>query len=233
MCDEFVTFQAYLKRLNSLYVSALSSFYVFDTLKKLVAPNIVGENESEENLKVINQFRGFFVPARQAANFHFLMELAKLFDDAKESLHIEKLINYAEANNKHLSVKNFENANQDREFLEELTKRYEGLKSSDIKEIKKLIEDNKTTIDNLKTHRDQQLAHEDKNKKEVNITFEEVQTLFSIIEKIINTFSNKTDFSTTDYSYLKSDCEDHTDAVVENLKRFNSIILEERRKKSA
>lgn len=59
MVNEFVTLQEYLKRLRTIYFNALCAFYVYETIEELRAPNIVGKEESSENVNTMNQFNGF------------------------------------------------------------------------------------------------------------------------------------------------------------------------------
>ncbi|MDP2762956.1 MAG: hypothetical protein Q8O27_00340 [Enterobacteriaceae bacterium] len=226
MENNFIEFQEYLKRLRKIYLKSLYSFYVFESMDELRALNVCGE-KAYKNADTMTRFKNFFVTTKDALNFHFLMELAKLFDDAKQSLHINKLIAFAKSNNKYLTAENFNSANQNRVFLEELTKEYEGITKDDILDIENLLNTNQGLINRLTSYRDQYLAHEDKNKKEILITVEEIKILFEIIKKILNTFSKKTNFSTTMYSHIEENCKNDTQMVVEYLERFEKYRLQE------
>lgn len=227
MSDEFLKYQEYFERLKNIYMSALSSFYTYEALRELSAPNIVGDEEAEVNIKTMNHFKGLFSPARRALNFHFLMELAKLFKYADKSLYIRRLINFAKSHQRKMTVKDFKDANEDREFIKDLTDRYNGLEQSDFEEIEKMLEENDEIIKKLTLYRDENLAHEDKNKTEISLPVEEIQKLFEIVAKILNLLSSKINFSTTVYDYLKEDCERDTKSAVDYLHRFEKYRMQE------
>ncbi|MDP1688509.1 MAG: hypothetical protein Q8L47_00025 [bacterium] len=227
MGSDFVKFQEYLKRLREIYFEALSSFCVYEALREIKAHNVVGEKEAEDNTEVINRFKNFFIVAEYAANFNFFMQLAKFFDDAKQSLHLEKLINFAKSNSGRLTASDFREVNQDREFLDELVRRYEGIKQEDLEVINNLLNSNSLAIKKLIDYRDQYLAHEDKNKEKIIITGEEVAELLQIVHKILDIFSSKTDFSTWQYDHLKDGCRNDTKLVIEYLKRYEKYRIQE------
>lgn len=234
MDNESVKFRKYLEKLQSIYFHALSAFYVFESIEELKVPNIVGAEEAKENLRIMNNgsgFGGFFLIVRHTLNFYFLMELAKILDDAKQSLHLNKIINFAKSNKQKLNVEAFKETNQDRAFLQELSKRYEGITKEDLEEIDKRLERTKNIREKIKEYRDQNLAHEDLKKKKIIITQEEVVKIFSLIEKILNIFSYKTDFSTTSYQFAKSNCKEDTKRVFEYLKRFEPYRKQEIKEK--
>lgn len=227
MDNEFVKFREYLERLQSIYFNALSAFHVFESIEELKAPNIVGEEEAKENVRVVNRFKGFFIITRHTLKFYFLMELAKLLDDANQSLHLNKIINFAKSNKKKLNVDGFKKLNQDRAFLQELSKRYEGITKEDFKGIDKKLEETKNIREKIKDYRDQNLAHEDLKKKKIIISQGEVVKIFNLIAEILNIFSYKTDFSTTSYQFAKSDCKKDTKNVIEYLRRFEPYRKQE------
>lgn len=230
MASEFVKFQEYIERLRTIYFDALSAFYVYEAIQELIAPNIVGEKEAENNLAVLNRFGGFFVITRHTLNFYFLLELAKMLDSAKQSLHLSKLINFANSNTNKLNVEEFKKLNLGRPFLQELVSGYEGVKKEDFEIIEKKLEATKGIREKIKKYRDQYLAHEDLKKKEISISQKEVIEIFSLIAEILNIFSSKTNHSTTTYSYVESDCKSDTRRIVEYLKRFEPYRLEENEK---
>ena len=231
MSSEFVKFQSYLKRLRSIYFNALSAFYAFEAIEELKAPNIVGKDEAEENLAVMNRFKNFFVIARHTLNFYFLMELAKILDDARQSLHLAKLINFAKSNRKKLNVDEFEKLNSDRVFLKDLVNRYEGIEKVDFEKIEKKFKETEDIRERIRKYRDQNLAHEDLNKEDINISKEDVVKIFELVSEILNIFSNKTDFSITSYSHIEGACKDDTKNIFEYLKRFEPYRLKEIKEK--
>lgn len=227
MSDEFIRFRDYLKKLRSIYFNALSAFYAFEAIEELRAPNIIGKEEAEANLVILNKFKNFFVITKHALNFYFLMELARILDDAPQSLHLNKLINFANSNNKKLNISEFKKVNSNRVFLDELACKYKGLEKGDFDKIKKQLEETLTIREKIKKYRDQSLAHEDLKKEMVNISKTEVIKIFKLVEEILNIFSNKTDFSVTSYSHIEVECKRDIGNIIEYLKRFEPYRLKE------
>lgn len=217
--SEYVRFQVYLKRLRSLYLRATCAFHIFETIEKLKAPNIVGYKEAKENAATMSRFKNFFQITRLALKFYFFIELARMLDTAKQSLHIDKLINFAEANSKKINVDEFRKNNQERSFLQDLASKYEGIKKEDLEHIKARLSETKPIRDKLIKYRDQNLAHEDINKEKVDISSEEIYQILNLIAEILNIFSYKTEFSTTTYKFAVNNCIEDTKNIVKNLRK--------------
>lgn len=227
MSKEFNTLFEYLKNLHSRYFHALSAFYVYEGLLELSAPNVIGQNEAEENVKTLSQFKNFFLVSKEAVRVYFLLELAKLFDESKQSLHINKIVNFAGSNIKRLSKEDFLEFHQGRTFISELFQRYKAIDNSDLIEVKSMIKQHKKLIKKLGDYRDQYLAHEDKKKKKVTINSGEIKTLFGLLKEILNLFSSRLDFSTTAYGHVERECKGDTKRVINYLRRFESYRLKE------
>ena len=225
--SEYIKFQEYLKGVRRIYSDALHAFYVFKSIQNLSALNIAGEKEAPDNVDVMNRFKYFFKTTKQALRVYSLMELAKILDDAQQSLHLQKLINFARSNRQQLSVEDFESANSNRLFLAELVLRYENLGKEDFEKIQKKLDATAIVRSKITTYRDQYLAHNDLKKEEVDISFQEVQELFDLVADILNIFSNKTDFSITEYNHIEDLCGVDTKNVIQYLKRFEPYRLEE------
>lgn len=219
MESEYVKFQTYLKRLRSIYLRAICAFHIFEIIEELKAPNIVGSEEAKENVALMRRFNNFFQITRHALNFYFLIDLARILDTAKQSLHLDKLINFASSNREKINVDEFKKNNQSRDFLEELASKYEGIKKEDLENIRASLENTKEIRDKLIKYRDQNLAHEDLNKKEISISSKEISKIFELIKKILNIFSYETDFSTTTYRYAVDGCIQDTKNIIESLKK--------------
>jgi len=231
MSKEFKTLFEYLKNLRSRYFHALSAFYVYEGLLELSALNISGQKGAEQNIKTMNRFKNFFIMSKEALRIYFLLELAKLFDESKQSLHINKIVNFSGSNIKALSKNDFLEFHQGRTFIDELFKQYKAVDKNDLKEIKTKTKKHEVIIKKLDDYRNQYLAHEDKQKKKVNINSGEIQELFKLIAEILNLFSSRLDFSTTAYSHVEKECKDDTKRVVEYLNRFEPYRLKEIEKK--
>jgi len=231
MSQEFKTLFEYLKNLHSRYFHALSAFYIYESLLELSAPNIIGTKEAEENVKTLNWFKNFFIISKEALRVYFFLELAKLFDESKQSLHINEIVNFAENNIKNLSKNDFLEFHQGKTFISELFQQYKAIDKNDLIEIKNKIKKHEEIIKKLDNYRNQYLAHEDKKKKQISINSGEIQNLFKLIADILNLFSSRLDFSTTMYSYVEKECKEDTKRVVDYLKRFEPYRLEKIEKK--
>ena len=227
MSQEFTVFMEYLEKLQKRYCFTLSAFYTWEALVELCAPNIVGQEEAQQNVKTMSRFNNFFSLSKESLRVYFLLELAKLFDTSNQSLHIDKIINFTESNIQKLSVDDFAGFNQDRQFIEELVENYKGINEEDLQHIKLLIFEHTAIIQNLKTYRDKYLAHDDITKVDVVLTPEKIKTLFKVIKEILNLFSSKINHSTRMYDCIEGKCKNDTKRVVEYLRRFEPYRLKE------
>ncbi len=230
MSQEFNTTISYIKNIKERYFKALSAFHIFETFIELVDPNIIGQEISEKNKKIIEKdFGSFFLPAKESLRIYFFLELAKLFDIADQSLHVTKIVNYTQSNITKLTVDDFAeySKGQDPNFIAMLVREYKGVNHDDLMAIKSDIEKNKETIKRLKDYRDKYLVHDDIKKDEIDITGEEIRTLFSIIEKIIDIFLSKLISTSVMYDNAKIDTKDKTKMVIDYLKRFEPYRIKE------
>lgn len=218
MASEFTIFQKYLKRLNEIYLHAYCEYIIFNNVEKLRAPDLLSKKELEDNLDLLNHYPNFFNAIIDSLKISFFINLAKLIDNSEESLSLNKLINFAQSNREKLSVEEFKKTNSDRAFMEDLAKSYKGIQLQDLLIIKSKLDKTEEIRKKVKIYRDQYLAHEDINKVKVDISREDADAIFDLITDILNTFSLKTDFSTTTFDLAKSDCERDVRALIENLK---------------
>src|SRR6266481_920302 len=136
--SDFHRIMMYIKAMQSRYLRAFSAFHVYDTLMKLIAPNVVGETEAEENVKIIGEFKDFFLISKEAVRVYFFLELAKMFDTSDQALQINKMVNFTENQITNLTTQNFAEYNADRELVEELIKTYKGISHEDLQGIRKM-----------------------------------------------------------------------------------------------
>lgn len=231
MSQEFKNLISYLDRLQSRYFKTFQAFFVYKTLTDLKAPNIVGDKNARDNVNITNNFKIFFVSSEEALRVYFLLELAKMFDISNQSLHIIKIITYTKNQNENekLTVDNFKESNQDRDFLEELIEDYKGISKEDIKKIEEILEKNKDVLCRLKTYRNKYLAHDDINKKEILIKDNEIIGLFKILGEIINLVSYKLNNSTWARDYVENNSkESSTEMIFDHLKKFKSYQLKKK-----
>jgi hypothetical protein len=230
MSTEFSTLIKYIDDLRHRYYKTLSAFYAYEGLRETKATNILGQEKAEQNVKTINRYKEFFMPAEEALRVYFFIELAKLFDASNQSLHIDKIINFTESNLKHLTVDALRehNTEQDREFLNNLTGEYRGMAHADLIEIRDLLEKHSESLERLRTYRDKWLAHEDIKKPALpNITGIELHALFQVLKKILNTLTSKLNSSSTLWDHIERDVKRHVNLVIEHLDRFEPYRLKE------
>jgi hypothetical protein len=211
--SEYQRFQGYLKRLNEIYLEALRAFCAWESLKEQQAPNVVGKDEARSNFKIIDKFGGFFFPAERSLLVSFSIGLAKFFEDDKQSLNLNKLIKFAKSHRKRINSRGKELAV---EYLEGL--------ESDLREIY-------PTVAKLKKFRDESLAHEGLRKKNISPIVDEARKIFGFLEIFLNSLSLETDFSTTNYEGIRSDCKGVTEAVINHLRRFEPYRINECKEK--
>lgn len=219
---------SHLKILHSRYYHALCTFYAYEGMLEIAAPNIVGESEAKENVKIMNKYRNFFVIVQESLQHDFFLELGKLLDASNQSLHINKVVNFTENNLEKLTVDAFKAYNQDRQLIKELTERYKGVEHSDLVIIKNLLDSQKSTIEKLKTYRDSWIAHDDAKKPQRPIiNVQEVKDLFDVLKKILNTISGKLNDETWSYHHVEQDVKRDVNLVIDHLRRFEPYRLKE------
>lgn len=227
MSQEFKNLISYLEKLKSRYFHALSAFFIYKTLDELTARNIVGNKNAQDNVDVIKRYKNFFIPSKEALRVYSLLELAKMFDISDESLHITKIVNCAQSQIKKLTVDDFKKFYQDRDFLEELIRNYEGIDQKDIKEIKEILEKNEDVLQRLKDYRNQYLAHDDINKNKISIEKNEIDDLFKTLGKILNLISYKLNCSSSIWDHIENNSKESTEMIFDYLKRFEPYRLKE------
>lgn len=227
MPSSFEKLMSYIKELQKRYHRAFAAYHVFDSFNSLKAENIVGEVEANQNVKVINSFKDFFLISHEATRVYFFLELAKIFDESKEALQINKIVNFTAARRRQLTVDEFVAYNGDRELLSAIIERYQAISNEDIKALRELLENYRTTIDNLILYRDKWLAHDDLKKPELpQISKGEIEDLFSVIALIINALG-KINSESWMWDHVERDARHHTKMVIEHLKRFEPYRLKE------
>ena len=211
---EFKTLMDYAKEMHSRYFHTLSAFYAYEALCEITAPNIVGKYEAEENAKTIRRYNNFFLPARESLRVYFFLELAKMFDSSKQSLHINKILNFTESNITNLTLDAF--------------KEYKGINYADLVSIKALLDNHEVALNKLDVYRNKWLAHDDINKPELpSINQGEIKNLFKILAKILNTITSQLNSESWTYSHIENDVKHHTRLVIDHLRRFEPYHIKE------
>lgn len=228
MNGDFRKIMTYLKDLKIRYFHALSAFYAYEALCEEIAPNIVGSETAKENSDILNTFKEFFTPAKEALRVYFFIELAKIFDTSKDSLQINKIINLTESKIKNLTIQEFTDYNQDRELINELIRGYKGISSEDLKMMKELLSKHKEIFNKLKTYRDKWLAHADIEKPELpSISAEEIKNLFDTFAKVMEIFTRAMNHEWSIWNHVEPHTKEKTKMMIDHLKRFEPYRLRE------
>jgi len=174
-------------------------FQVWNAIKNQMAPNLVGEEKANQNVKTINRYKGFFSPTIEAHKKIFALELAKFYDLDKQSLSIVKIINFARSNIKKLTVTEFEDFNKGRPLLDSLIENYSGVSEELLKECENILLQNglelksgksvfilDSPIEKLKYIRDKYISHNQIKVLEKTMSIEEFENLFQVTSELLN-----------------------------------------------
>jgi len=217
MSAELRDLESRVEKLRRIHLKALASFHIFELLKEFRAPNLIGRELAKKHAQSLGAYKGFFNIAEEALNTELHISVAKLFDSHEDALHIEKLVNYAEQNQKSLTKQQTKDLDKDKTYSNELANVYEGLSKDDLKSIKSDLDLAGDKITRLKTIRDTQVAHTDIRKKDddTSLTFEEFKELIDLSEKIINLVSVRIYGNTAWNEFYKEQVIDDTKALLE------------------
>lgn len=224
MSSEFTELNKRIVRLRRVHQQAFCAFNVYEQLNELRAPNIVGDDEANKNAEVMSSYTGFFTAAESALNLEFLMLIAKLFDTHKDALHISRLINFAEQNQKQLTASDFKAFNEGRPYVDELVVRYEGIKREDLLDVGRRLTEAEPILQKLKDQRDKVMAHENLHRQGLeSISYEEIKRLLDLSHDILNIFSSKTNHETTSYSVLRGQAVDDTKRLIADIRNTDEL----------
>lgn len=220
--EDFKRLIKYIERLQKRYTFAIHSFYAWGSLQEIKAPNIVRKDIAKENVRVLRRYNNFFTSAENALQVHFSLELAKMFDNSNQSLHIDKIINYTESNIEKLTAKEFReySKKQDRTFIKELVKKYKKVNHSDIKKIREMRNKHEKSIEELINYRNEYLAHDDiKKNSPPKISPAEIKDLFRIILEILNLISGRLNHEEWFYDHVEDGVKSDTCSIIDTLRQ--------------
>ncbi|MBU1089517.1 hypothetical protein KKF38_01855 [Patescibacteria group bacterium] len=238
MKNEFSKLQEFLERLRNRLFLAYSHFQIWEALREMRAPNKIKKKQAEKNVKTMNRFNSFFGPTAESHRRIFAIELFKFFDFDERALSIIEIKKFARINLEKLTVKEFKEFNSEREHLGNLVKNYEGIQNKDLRECERLLLKNglnikekriekESSIWRLKKFRNQDLAHDQIKKEKIPLSVCEIETLFHLVEKILNLLSHKLNHDLMCRIKTNDNVKRHTKCVVEYLQRFELYRLKE------
>lgn len=207
-----------IETMHHRYHRAYSAFCAYDCLNEMLTPNFIGEDKAKQNAHTLNRYSNYIQISNEALRVYFFLELAKLYDTSKESLHIEKIINYTESNLKSLTIDEFIQHNQSRVLLEELIENYRGISSSDISKVRKMILTSSDSIEKLIIYRNKWVAHDDIKKPALpNLGTVEINQLFDTLKQILNTISGNLNHEHWGYNLVKDEMKLQVSYLIEDL----------------
>jgi len=216
-----------VERLRKLHLKAIGSFNALEQILEFRAPNLLGKELAQKHAQAVGVYKGFFNTAQNALNTELHISMAKLFDSHKNALHIEKLVAYAEQNQKTLTRDQRADLDSEESFAAELAKVYEGLSRDDLLKIKAELTSAKDKIDRLKDVRDMQVAHEDIRRPELEyLTFQEFSDLIDLSEEILNLVSRKIYGDVAWFGPYKEDVVEDTKSLLRLVAKSEGITEE-------
>ncbi|MCH8911869.1 MAG: hypothetical protein IH867_14175 [Chloroflexi bacterium] len=148
---------------------------------------------TEARLPIINRYKGFFFPVRDALSQAMLMSMARVVDTDKRTVSIPNLIGAIRDKPTLLP-----HASGD--LLERLV-----TKSNEVAAV----------VKKLKAVRNQRLAHHDRNATPPTIVKSEMDQLIDQTVELFNDFSSALDRSVTSWHQITGDAEWHTELLLE------------------
>jgi len=227
METKFSKLFGYIRKFRTRYINTLSAYKIYDCFNTLAASNVISKKKANKNISILNSFKYFFQPVKEACRCYFLIELAKFFDKSTQSLTVFNILDYSEKNIKKLTKKDFLNYHKSREILPELFKSYKPLSLTDIGKLENKIDSNKIILKKLKDYRDQYLAHDDIKKIKIKLTKREIEKILNLIEKFIDFYYLKLDFASNSYINFEEKSVEETKRLVEYLQKYEGYRIKE------
>lgn len=206
MSTPFALLLESLKRFAGRYLNLVCAYHLYEALKSVKAPNIVGVEVADKNVASQNEFRHFFLTTDEALRIYILLELAKFFDTKPRTLSVRWVIKTVKNNLSQLGLDAFIAEHAGREILPELFKDYKPLDVKEAAEIERLVAEHAELLSRLVTYRNNSLAHDAIEPKKVIITHGEIGVLMKLLERVINKLALHLDFSSYAWSHLEKEC---------------------------
>lgn len=198
---------SHIGELRKLYLESLCAWRCYRALDNSRTISAIGKETAEANAEAMQRFSTYFPISIQAVHVLALLDLAKIFDRADQSLHLRYVLGYIARHREKFSRDAFRQFNEGRIYLDELYENYKGMTVSDIRKAEHEFKAHEALIEKLKEYRDQYLAHRDRAPQKVGFSFEEIESLFALAEKLLNLFTAKLDDSTTLFDRIGEDVE--------------------------
>lgn len=230
--EKFEEIQRLFKKLSDDMCKVVESYYIWETLVFSRAIPEVGKETAERNLKIVNQYKDFFIATEHSHMDTFIVGISKFFDNDSRALSLSKLIERIKESENIITADFFKMSYPERFFPDDFQNGYKPLHEEDLEQIAELRSEQDVVIETLKTIRNKQVAHNDlellMNKIAVqSFVPNEVKVLIEAIQVMFNKLSGRFESSSTMWDHLKSDAISDTKYVLENLERGEKVRQKE------
>lgn len=230
--EKYLVVKELFRRMShEMCVVVVESYYIWRTLTFSRSVPEVGQTKAEENAKLMNLYKDFFIPTEQSHLQTFIIGLMKFFDKDSRALSIQNLIKEIRDNEKIFTPEIMRMVHPNLEAMGAVTDDYTPIDQDTINQIEGIRQTHAALIENLRDIRDRQLAHTDMNTITSTFVPNEVEVLIKAVQEMFNKLSSKFDLSNTLFDHLRDSSIGDTQFVLENLKRGEVARLEEIEKK--
>lgn len=206
MSDQSNNFESILEVATRRMLSVLGGYYIWKYLELAInLNNPIGEQKVNRNLKILNLYNAFFWQIRVSTYKSFVADLAIFFDKNgyENTFSLKKLL---DSTRDKLSFSEIEKMRKEIERI----KKEHGVKISFIREL-----------------RDADVAHQEIDTKARHLLYENIESLFSAVQEILNLISHKYDRSISSWNHIGEDINHQMEWIIENLERGEKARLEE------
>jgi len=241
MSKEFSKVIDKITGLRSEIFVATATFRLYEVVMEMLAPNIVGKFDASRNAKALGNLKGFFNIAKHAANTDFLVSLAKLYDNHRDSTSIPRLLDYIRGNIDKLKLEDFINYNRNRKDIDSVIVDYIGINLSDVLELEKELLELQPHIEKLKYLRDKRIAHLDlkeldelqnvskpknidQSSKFKDLTYEEITNLITKADYFLNTISSLVNKDVAEFGFLKDEVTQDSEQLIKIVRRNYDLM---------
>lgn len=206
MLDSTNNFESILEVAERRMLSALGGYYVWKYLELAInLNNPIGKEGVERNLKILNLYNAFFWQIRVSTYKSFVADLAIFFDK-----------------------NGYENTFSLRKLLDSTKSK---LPTSEVdqmeKEIEKIKKEHGVKISFVRELRDADVAHQEIDTKARHLLYENIESLFTAIQKILNLISHKYNRSISSWKHIEEDINHQMEWIFDNLERGEKSRLDE------
>lgn len=198
-----------IERLRLVHRAAMGAFHAYEQIQEYRNPITHSQTIAAQHAQDLGRYKGFMNSAEQALLMRMHIELAKLFDENPDALHIPKLVNATKASQTIIL--------RDPANVDASGNPYPGLSNTEWREIENELAQAAPVIKLLKQTRNKEVAHLNlsaRNNPTYN-TYSDFIDLLELSEKILNKISGSFYGNTAYFGVLKNQIIDDSKALFE------------------